>query len=751
MLLINLLCFFSGFNKKINLLKQTIIRLRNKCKTQSMKIKMASKVSKSKIFLEMVEQLPEPIKIFTNMQLKYLKKPRGRKYTLKEKILSLTILKQSSKAYNLLKNIFILPSKRTLQKLLSCVVLKPGINPHIMDNLKKAVVKLSTEKRLCSLIFDEVSLAPGLYYNYFHKEIIGFEDYGYKKTNKIADHALVLMIKSLKGRFKQPICFTFCQSATKKEDLKIIIKEVIKAISKTGLKIICTVCDQSAGNMSTIKSLHEDTVQEYVRRDEEFKSNGFEIDGVKIFTFFDPPHLLKGIRNNFLVKNIRFLHNGEVKIAKWEHLIMFMEKDVGDDELRLINKLTESHLIKDKIPRMKVKYAAQVFSQRLSAAIKFCTRNGVLPNECNDTADLLYLIDRLFDSFNGHSYKDEGKKFRTCFKNGSPHLKLWEQVLPSLRSMGFETKKKDGSIKYVKIPSVTNFISNINTFKDMWSFINKHYKITSILTRNLNQDPLENFFCKVRSNGIRNVNPTCDQFINAYKTLLINNFATPHSVNANCEEDNDIILQSMEQFLTGGTACAYDSIENIQINVLMDELETPTEPSQKIIGDLISQETKKYVAGSVLKQARAKVFKNCPVCTDFLIAKQKQETSFIYQRDYTKKSLIYPSTEILEVMKDMFRLISKCIQESPESRLLPDVIKFNIEIGCNFFILNKCKAHATTLKKFIISLTIKIVLYSWCMGVNKILKGKITKFNENDKIKTQACKYYKTHAKYKSK
>ncbi|KAJ2942923.1 hypothetical protein O0L34_g15113 [Tuta absoluta] len=43
----------------------------------------------------------------------------------------------------------------------------------------------------------------------------------------------------------------------------------------------------------------------------------------------------------------------------------------GDDEIRFVNKLTEFHVIKDKIPKMKVKHAAQVFSQRVSSALRF--------------------------------------------------------------------------------------------------------------------------------------------------------------------------------------------------------------------------------------------------------------------------------------------------------------------------------------------------------------------------------------------
>lgn len=50
---------------------------------------------------------------------------------------------------------------------------------------------------------------------------------------------------------------------------------------------------------------------------------------------------------------------------------MLLDIDEGDDEVRIVNKLTENHVLKEKIPKMKVKFAAQVFSQRVSAVMRF--------------------------------------------------------------------------------------------------------------------------------------------------------------------------------------------------------------------------------------------------------------------------------------------------------------------------------------------------------------------------------------------
>ncbi|CAB3235138.1 unnamed protein product [Arctia plantaginis] len=294
---------------------------------------------------------------------------------------------------------FVLPSKRCLQQQLSKILLEPGINTHIFQKLKKTVKRLPKEKRLCTLIFVEVALEPGFYFN--KGKIIGFEGYGHKNNSQIADHALVFMLKGIKGKFKQPICYTFCKSCTKKDDLKNLIKSLIKEVHKTGLQVIATICDQSQSNISVIKSLREDTTREYLKKELEHKSCSFEMDNLKIYPLFDTPHLLKGVRNNLLKKDAKFKEDSIEKHAKWDHIKILFSEDVGEHEIRLVNKLTEFHIFESKIPKMKVKYAAQVFSQRVSSALRFLARHKILPPECQDTASFLLIFDKLFDSFNG--------------------------------------------------------------------------------------------------------------------------------------------------------------------------------------------------------------------------------------------------------------------------------------------------------------------------------------------------------------
>lgn len=65
---------------------------------------------------------------------------------------------------------------------------------------------------------------------------------------------------------------------------------------------------------------------------------------------YDPPHLIKGLRNNFLTKNILF----EKKISKWNDIVEVYKTDCSHAQMRLLHKLNDEHVIPEKIKKMKV-------------------------------------------------------------------------------------------------------------------------------------------------------------------------------------------------------------------------------------------------------------------------------------------------------------------------------------------------------------------------------------------------------------
>lgn len=54
--------------------------------------------------------------------------------------------------------------------------------------------------RYCSLIFDEVSLSSGLNFDGSADLINGFVNSGFYKSQELADHALVFMIRGIKKK-----------------------------------------------------------------------------------------------------------------------------------------------------------------------------------------------------------------------------------------------------------------------------------------------------------------------------------------------------------------------------------------------------------------------------------------------------------------------------------------------------------------------------------------------------------------------
>lgn len=154
------------------------------------------------------------------------RRPKGRRYNLEQKMMSLIIYKKSPACYRLLRRLFALPCESSLNKLLNRVPLKTGINKHIFTSLKKMSQEQTNEQNLCILSFDEMAIRKHLYYDTKQDEIQGFQDHGnHGRSNVIATKAFVFMLAGLTKKWKQPIAFYFSHTMTT-DRLTVILKEV---------------------------------------------------------------------------------------------------------------------------------------------------------------------------------------------------------------------------------------------------------------------------------------------------------------------------------------------------------------------------------------------------------------------------------------------------------------------------------------------------------------------------------------------
>jgi hypothetical protein len=137
--------------------------------------------------------------------------PRGRRYTIEDKILALSVFKQSGKGYRYLSKKFFLPSRKSLTTMLNKIPFYCGVHQSIFEHLKKRVDKMSNINKFCMLMFDEVSLSLGLHYCSRRDSVHGFFDYGgANRRLQVADHALAFIVKGIHKKWKQVVWYSFC-------------------------------------------------------------------------------------------------------------------------------------------------------------------------------------------------------------------------------------------------------------------------------------------------------------------------------------------------------------------------------------------------------------------------------------------------------------------------------------------------------------------------------------------------------------
>lgn len=172
-----------------------------------------------------------------------------------------------------------------------------------------------------------------------------------------------------------------------------------------------------------------------------------------------------------------------------------------------------------------------------------------MDKRATETAEFLKFFDTVFDSVNGHSLFDAGgktlKRNINLLLENNIHVEFWKSAIKTISTM--YTIDKAGKKKIP--PTFQNWVFTLKNFIILLSVL-KSVGFKQVSPRFLNQDPLENFFGKIRQRGVRFTNPTCTSFVNFYKSLLVNNLIGKQSVGANCEEDNCDILLTLKKFLS---------------------------------------------------------------------------------------------------------------------------------------------------------------------------------------------------------
>ena len=224
------------------------------------------------------------------------------------------------------------------------------------------------------------------------------------------------MVRGIISNWKQPIGYDLVHKSCPSSILKTKLFEVINQVISTGLKVYAVVSDLGSNFQKLLKEMNITP-----------KTPWFMYNGKKIY-LFDPPLLIKAVRNNLINYDFHFSN----KIAQWNDILTMCERDKSQ-AIRSCPKLTDKHVNFNGFTKMKVKYATQILSHSVSATIFTYSSLGALPCTAAGTDELVSNFDKIFDCLNS-STLNSPKEHRRPISEKSVHYKFLSDMLKFIKS-----------------------------------------------------------------------------------------------------------------------------------------------------------------------------------------------------------------------------------------------------------------------------------------------------------------------------
>lgn len=560
------------------------------------------------------------------------RKKKGYRWSYEDKGLALSLFHASPKAYKLIHKLFILPSIATLKRTMSKIAVYAGFNINILEALKAKLDTMPKGSELCLVAFDEMAIKESVVYNPERDEVEGFEDFGVKgKTQYIANHATVFLVRGLVYKWKQTVGYVLSSGPINSNVLHGLLLECLDNVQTAGLDVKVIIADQGSNNRSMFERYCGATANKPY----------FEHNGKQIFIMYDPPHLLKNVRNN--LKKTGFLI-GESEIL-WSHIEMFYRFD-SQNPVRMAPKLSRKHIDPPPFAKMSVKLAAQVLSHSVAAGVSTLVQVGVLPQSAIATANFIEKIDSLFNAFNSSGSK-KSQSMRHAFHEKSGHKTFLEETHEWLKSV----RPRSGR----SLPCLSGWIMSINSLLSLWKELHETHGVQFLCTNRLNQDAVENLFSCIRGKGGYRYNPDAQQFRQALRATMIDTIMT-HSNSSNCIEDIDTFLLRLESL--GSTkkdrgaldqsdsafACALDIDPQAESLWLNANLENP-QPSPE--ATTVENNVMFYIAGYVARRLKTDR-EVCCDCREALVGTSTQNQFFFSHKHFAnaKEGLVVPSQDL---------------------------------------------------------------------------------------------------------
>jgi hypothetical protein len=190
---------------------------------------------------------------------------------------------------------------------------------------------------------------------------------------------------------------------------------------------------------------------------------------------------------------------------------------------------------------MKVKYATQILSHFVSATILTYVCLGALPSTGASPAELVANFNKIFDCLN-NSTLNSPKQHRRPIRDKSVHHEFLSDMLSFIKVIDCATQQDHTK----NLKCLNGLCLTITAVVSLWTMLHEEDSVDFLVTKQLNQDPLENFFGSIHQQGGNSNNPTVLQFTRAFRKLFYDHCLVFSS--GNCTEDLDAFLLAESNF-----------------------------------------------------------------------------------------------------------------------------------------------------------------------------------------------------------
>ena len=432
-------------------------------------------VTKQEALLVLKRFVPNKLFLLLSSHIDLLNvKKHGRRWSPEMKKIAMNLYFHGPKAYRFIALSLELPAVRSIKRWLSNIPMKHGIIPGVVNTIRNVTQNWARQDKTCCLLIDEMSINQLLQYDIKHDIIIGFADDGAERIPRVANVALVILLSGITKSWVQPVASVVARNATSPNVIHRLLCDIISQLQEADVRVKAIICDQGSNNVALSTILNVSPEEPY-----------FSINGEKIFFLFDTPHLIKCVRSNLR----RHMLKVGTDVVYWSHIVA-LHGSLHHLRPRLAPCLTDKHVYRTPFGDMNVERAVQVLSSTVSLALLVLVSLNELPASAKSTADFIEKMDQLFDALNSSCITKKGSKLRYAISEHSEHVEFLKGCLQWLDKWQFDSPRQPHTIRGLKI--------TINGVLLLWEELHVSYGFPHLLTRRLQQDPLENFFGLVR-------------------------------------------------------------------------------------------------------------------------------------------------------------------------------------------------------------------------------------------------------------